>query len=152
MNKTIFIVLVIGLISCKKFSHDTEPLTASNCIACEFAESLEGEYEGTVLSMVSIPFTSSFHYGSTLMKAKLEHVFLNKGTYIDSTIMFMKFTTIFPEWNDTTSRIISFEQLSGEITNIGFEHFTLNPDSIYFHHAPPGKYTPILADYVGYRQ
>lgn len=153
MKKIAIIVLGILLISCKKFSHETPPLEALSCKSCAYADALNGSYEGTI-SGILIPFTSSPYVGGTTMIVQLEHVFLNKGAYIDSTIMFMKFTTIFPQFSDTSSRIFTFEELNGNVTNYTVDEFFLTADSIYLYDSFYSKYTgeTVKAKYTGLRQ
>lgn len=143
-------ILLISLISCKKFSHDTEPLVAQSCELCAYADSLTGKYEG----MISGVYNPFFGSEGGLMNVELEHVFLNQGAYIDSTIMFMKMTAILLPDQDTNVRIVTFESPDGRVSNSNLQKYYLNPDSIYIYHTfyNHSSLETVLVDYTGIRQ
>lgn len=150
MKKFIFIIVITGLISCKKFSHDTEPLVAQSCELCAYADALTGEYEGMIDGILN-PFFGS---NNGLMHVELEHIFLDQGAYIDSTIMFMKMTSILVPNQDTNVTILTFESPDGRVSNSHIPQFLLNPDSIYIYQTFFSHNTgeTVLIDYTGIRQ
>ena len=147
-----FSFILITIYSCKKFDHSSDLKLPSSCDLCDYADELNGTYEGT-MSGIFKPFLSPPYMNPTTLIVNLEHVYLNKGPYIDSTIMFIKMTTIYPEYEDTSTRVVSFEDIQGKVKNYYYTAFNLTPDSIYiFNRVINHNGTFIYADYTGLRQ
>lgn len=157
MNKLVLFGCVgVLFFGCNKFEHTSSLELPTSCKICGYADQLTGTYDGQI-SGITYAFKGpnmSYSAPPTQMTVHLEHIFLDKGQYIDSTIMYIKMTSIFPEYGDTTSRILSFENLSGDVTNSYLDNFRLTPDSMYVYDSFYSKYggNIVSTKYIGLRQ
>jgi len=86
-NFTIITLAIFFLVSCRKFKHETN--ANPRCSMCEYADALEGSYNGWA---TGLQVGSATNQSSDSLRITVEHVFLNKGSYYDSTVMWFKLT------------------------------------------------------------
>ncbi len=141
------------LTACRKFKHEPTP-SVESCELCSFAESLNGVYKGkqgpSIFGPINYcqPLADTFEY-------HVQHVFLNKGEYIDSTVMFFHIWGFYQTqplniFHDT----ISINNENGFVatpSSYGYNDiYLLNKDSVRIYDYYPAAGWP-SQDYTGYR-
>ena len=86
--KILWIFLLLTVFGCEKFDHSN--LLVPNCSLCDYAESIEGLYRGSVggFSVTNNPNVPSPSYNGDSMTMNVQQIFLNQSAYIDSTKMY----------------------------------------------------------------
>lgn len=87
------------------------------------------------------------------LEIKLEHIFLNRGVYIDSTVMFFKVTrTYFHQTATPYYDTIELTSNTGYVYyNTENNYFYVSPDTLIIHetHEVPGPYQLLAYGYYG---
>ena len=133
---------------CRKFKHtaDSNP----RCSLCAYAESLEGSYYGEA---EGLSVASATNQWNDSLRVTVEHVFLNKGTYYDSTVMWFKLTKKFK--SVSTPYYQYLEMRTGNIFVQNNEQFILDTNQFriydeFFSHVDWQIH--VSFDYLGLRE
>lgn len=150
MSRIFPLTLFLILVACKKFEHNGElPKPPDRCELCDYAETLNKTYVGKpagALAYVNIPGT----YIKDSLKIELEHVFLNRGPYIDSTVMFFKMTRTYYHENIPKETIIQLTDSSGYFKYVSSnDYFYASPDTLIMYSYYYGKYNYLRYSYYG---
>jgi hypothetical protein len=152
---TTFVLLWLIFSACSKFEHEQLDVQIPSCELCDWADSLEGEYDGHYNYkvnnwMIQVDTIDSLHFS-------VQHIFLDKGPFDDSTRMFFQVTrTGGSNTLDDVSIWVADDSLE-IFRNTGFDEARMNKDSIVLidldiQSAFGGGSTAVERDGVFYRQ
>ena len=119
---------MILLLSCSKFEHQEVTTEIPSCELCAWADSLEGDYEGTY----TLAFVNSMGYNDTIdsLHFSVQHIFLNKGPLDDSTRMFFLVTRSGGNFTSSGTSTWVVDDSLGTFQHTGFDKIVMNKDSI----------------------
>lgn len=144
----IIVTLLIVFVSCRKFNHSTD--SNPRCSMCAYAKSLEGSYNGFAQGL---QVSSYANQSSDSLRITVEQVFLNKGSYYDSTVMWFKLTKQYKSLN--TPYYEYLEMRAGNTFVQNNEQFILNTEQFriyddFFSHVDWQMH--VAFDYTGLRE
>ncbi len=148
-NYLLIVVVLLGLLSCKKFDHQ-ELSEQPSCDLCAFAESLNGSYRGLVIQN-DVP--DYLYYGTNYdsLTITVSHVFLDIDPYGDSLYMNFATTMEFDSIPGVMYDTIQIRSASGEVHNFdtynGGGYFIFS-DSIVLNQI--GRFQTGPTQYMGY--
>ena len=142
------VLLLFLFVGCRKFKHETDP--NPRCTMCAYAKSLEGSYNGLASGVQLGAMGLS---GSDSLRITVEQVFLNNGSYYDSTIVWFKLTKKFKSLN--TPQYQYLEMRPGNTFVQNNEQFVLDTTQFriyddYFSHVDWQMH--VAFDYLGLRE
>lgn len=147
---SLFALSVVVLFSCNKYEHHVT-VDSTPCELCGFADSITGMYKGFYWALYVPPgvntTTDTFEY-------QVNHIFLDKGDPIDSTVMFFE---VLGQWQTFATPMILdtivLNARNGEVFS-DYTIYNLNPDSVHLvDHFQSGPGTTMkYIDYKGYKQ
>lgn len=152
---TASILLILLLSACSKFVHEEVEVETPSCDLCDWADSLEGEYDGHYIYrvnnwMVQIEQVDSLHFS-------VQHIFMNNGPLDDSTRMFFQVTRTGGSYTNDGVSIWVVDDSLDIFLNTGFNEIRMNSDSITLNDvviqsAFGGGSTAVRKDGTFYRQ
>ncbi|MES2557892.1 MAG: hypothetical protein V4604_17185 [Bacteroidota bacterium] len=140
--------LLMLIVSCRKFDHEAD--SNPRCTMCAHAESLEGSYNGEA---EGLSVASATNLWNDSLRITVEHVFLNKGSYYDSTIMWLKLTKKYKSLSTPSYQYL--EMRPGYTFVQEYEQFVLDTTQFriyddYFSHVDWQMH--VAFDYLGIRE
>lgn len=136
------------MIGCKKFDHSYSEY--ERCELCDFADSLEGVYSG-ISSGIYDPFKYPYFSGDTF-EYNVEHIFMNHGNYLDSTLMYFKVWGKFDFQQTYRYDTLIINSRSGSVIKDGYTTFWIKPDSMFVYYYYYTKMPVTKVYYKGYKQ